>query len=134
MHVRAQKHANVVNAARALVYGEEGVSSEDVRVVSAGTLVFQPVTDGWEIVAMVNDSGHFRPKSKFVRHVHFKLSELGHDVLRICDGTSQVLSALAQHEARWEQRIWDPRNENRLAARAGCGVAAAASDRYRLPE
>lgn len=58
-------------------------------MVSAGTLLLQELREaeeGWEVVAIVNDSGHYKPKSRSVRHVYRKLHQLGHDCLRICDG------------------------------------------------
>ena len=102
-----QYHTTVVNVVRTLVYEPEGVMPNQVHVVSAGTLIYQAVADGWEVVAVLNDSGHYRPKSKSVRFVYQKLHELGHDCVRISKGTSEVLAELARREAEKEGLEFD---------------------------
>ena len=102
-----QYHTTVVNVVRTLVYEPEGVMPNQVHVVSAGTLIYQVVEDGWEVVAVLNDSGHYRPKSKSVRFVYQKLHELGHDCVRISKGTSEVLAELARREAEKEGLEFD---------------------------
>lgn len=95
-----QYHTTVVNVVRTLVYEPEGVSPNQVHVVSAGTLIYQTVGDGWEVVAVLNDSGRYRPNSKSARFVYQKLHELSHDCVGICKGTSEVLAELARREQR----------------------------------
>ena len=103
-----QFHTGIVNAARFKMYSNEGVDPDHVYVISAGTLLFQSLEKGgWEVVAVLSDSGHYRPKSKSVRHVYQCLQELGYDCVRICKGTNEVLAELAQREAQKRGEVFD---------------------------